>query len=142
MAGYDRVALHRYPNVAKIHHVHHAGNSSAIADGAAAVLLASAKAVQKHHLSPRARIIAYDHTGTDPTIMLTAPAKSVQRLLKKARKKISDIDLWEINEAFASVAMYFIDSLKIDPECVNVNGGAIAYGHPLGNWSNDFEQSD
>jgi acetyl-CoA C-acetyltransferase len=132
MAGYDEMALLQYPTVESIQHLHHAGNSSALADGAAAILLASAKSVQQHHLEPRGRIIAYDQTGTDPTIMLTAPSLSVRRLLKKARKKVSDIDLWEINEAFSSVALKFIKDLELDASCVNVNGGAIAYGHPLG----------
>ncbi|MDC3180798.1 acetyl-CoA C-acetyltransferase [Gammaproteobacteria bacterium] len=132
MAGYDELALLKYPLLERISHLHHAGNSSALADGAAAILLASAKAVQQHQLTPRARIIAYDQVGTDPTMMLTAPSKSVQRLLKKARKKVSDIDLWEVNEAFSAVTLKFIKDLELSPEYVNVNGGAIAYGHPLG----------
>lgn len=132
MAGYDDLALQAYPETQSISHLHHAGNSSAIADGAAGILLASNKAVNNFQLKPKAKIIAFDQVGIDPTIMLTGPALSIQRLLKKSRKKVSDIDLWEINEAFASVVLKCIDELSLDITKVNVNGGAIAYGHPLG----------
>ncbi len=128
----DQLALKRYPDVAKINHVHHAGNSSGIVDGAAVVLLASEDYVKQSGLKPRARIRAMATAGAEPVIMLTAPTPASERALKKAGMKPSDIDLWEINEAFAVVPLNTIRRLEIDPAKVNVNGGAIALGHPLG----------
>ena len=130
--GFDAVALQRYPEVQHIEHVHHAGNSSGIVDGAALVLLASEKAVQEQGLRPRAKILATALVGADPTIMLTGPAPAVRKALAKAGLSIDDIDLFEVNEAFAAVVMRFITELNVDPNKVNVNGGAIAMGHPLG----------
>ncbi len=128
----NELALKRYPNVEKINHVHHAGNASGIVDGAAVVLLASEDYVKKSGLKPRARIRATATAGAEPVIMLTAPTPASERALKKAGMKASDIDLWEINEAFAVVPLNTIRRLEIDPAKVNVNGGAIALGHPLG----------
>jgi acetyl-CoA C-acetyltransferase len=128
----DQLALVRYPDVAKIEHRHHAGNSSGIVDGACAVLLASERGADKLGLKPRARIRATATAGTEPVIMLTAPTPASQRALEKAGMKASDIDLWEINEAFAVVPLKTMRDLDIDPDKVNVNGGAIALGHPLG----------
>ncbi|MCK4080762.1 MULTISPECIES: acetyl-CoA C-acetyltransferase [Acinetobacter] len=130
--GFDAVALQKYPVAQKIHHVHHAGNSSGIVDGAALVLIASDKAVKEQNLKPRAKILSTALVGTDPTIMLTGPAPAARKALEKAGLSIDDIDLFEVNEAFAAVVMRFIHELKVDPAKVNVNGGAIAMGHPLG----------
>lgn len=130
--GFDAVALQKYPEAQKIHHVHHAGNSSGIVDGAALVLIASDKAVKEQNLKPRAKILSTALVGTDPTIMLTGPAPAARKALKKAGLSIDNIDLFEVNEAFAAVVMRFIHELKVDPAKVNVNGGAIAMGHPLG----------
>ena len=130
--GFDAVALQKYPEAEKIHHVHHAGNSSGIVDGAAVVLLASEKAVKEQNLKPRAKVLATALVGTDPTIMLTGPAPAARKALAKAGLSINDIDLFEVNEAFAAVVMRFIKELNIPAEKVNVNGGAIAMGHPLG----------
>lgn len=130
--GFDAIALQQYPDVGQIHHIHHAGNSSGIVDGAALVLLASEQAVQTQNLKPRAKVLATALVGTDPTIMLTGPAPAAKKALKKAGLRIDDIDLFEVNEAFASIVMRFIKELNIDPAKVNVNGGAIAMGHPLG----------
>jgi acetyl-CoA C-acetyltransferase len=130
--GFDAVALMRYPQVEAINHVHTAGNSSGIVDGAAAVLVGSRKAARKAGLTPRARIRAFASIGSEPTIMLTGPAGSARKALKRARMKPRDIDLWEINEAFASVVLRFIRDLDLSLDNVNVNGGAIALGHPLG----------
>jgi acetyl-CoA C-acetyltransferase len=130
--GFDAVALQRYPEVEAINHVHTAGNSSGIVDGAAAVLLGSRSAARKADLKPRARIRAFASIGSEPTIMLTGPAGSARKALKIARMKTKDIDLWEINEAFASVALRFVRDMEISRDIVNVNGGAIALGHPLG----------
>lgn len=128
----DQMALKRYPDVEKISHVHHAGNSSGIVDGAAVVLLAAEEYVKKTGLKPRAKIRAMATAGAEPVIMLTAPTPASQKALKKAGMEVKDIDLWEINEAFAVVPMNTIRRLEIDPAKVNVNGGAIALGHPLG----------
>lgn len=128
----DELARVRYPAVDRIEHVHTAGNSSGIVDGAAVTLLASADYVAKSGLKPRARIRSVATVGTEPVIMLTAPTPASQRALAKASMKPSDIDLWEINEAFASVVINTVRRLDIDPARVNVNGGAIALGHPLG----------
>jgi acetyl-CoA C-acetyltransferase len=130
--GFDAVALQRYPEVESINHVHTAGNSSGIVDGAAAVLLGSRSAARKAGLKPRARIRAFASIGSEPTIMLTGPAGSARKALKLARMKTKDIDLWEINEAFASVVLRFVRDMELSRENVNVNGGAIALGHPLG----------
>jgi len=130
--GFTAVALQRYPEVESIRHVHTAGNSSGIVDGAAAVLLGNKKAAKKAGLTPRARIRAFASIGSEPTIMLTGPAGSARKALKRAGMKPKDIDLWEINEAFASVVMRFIRDMDLTMDNVNVNGGAIALGHPLG----------
>ncbi|WP_288389966.1 acetyl-CoA C-acetyltransferase [uncultured Acinetobacter sp.] len=130
--GFDAVALQKYPEAQKIHHVHHAGNSSGIVDGAAVVLIASEKAVKEQGLKPRAKILATALVGTDPTIMLTGPAPAARKALQKAGLTIDDIDLFEVNEAFAAVVMRFINELQVPEDKVNVNGGAIAMGHPLG----------
>ena len=130
--GFDALAVQKYPEVGQINHVHHAGNSSGIVDGAALVLIASEKAVQQYGLKPRAKILATALVGSDPTIMLTGPAPAARKALAKAGLSIDDIDLFEVNEAFAAVVLRFIHELKVDPAKVNVNGGAIAMGHPLG----------
>lgn len=130
--GFDAVALQKYPEAEKIIHVHHAGNSSGIVDGAALVLIGSEKIGKQLGLTPRARIVATALVGTDPTIMLTGPAPAARKALEKAGLTIDDIDLFEVNEAFAAVVMRFITELKVPAEKVNVNGGAIAMGHPLG----------
>ena len=130
--GFDQVALTRYPQVERIHHVHHAGNSSGIVDGAAAVLIGSDAAAKAHKLTPRARIVATALSGADPTIMLTGPMPATRKALAKAGLTINDIDLFEVNEAFAAVVMRFMKEMKVPHEKVNVNGGAIAMGHPLG----------
>lgn len=130
--GFDAVALQQYPEAQKINHVHHAGNSSGIVDGAAVVLIASEKAVKEQGLKPRAKVLATALVGTDPTIMLTGPAPAARKALEKAGLSIDDIDLFEVNEAFASVVMRFMKELNVPAEKVNVNGGAIAMGHPLG----------
>lgn len=132
MGGFDAVAIDRYPEVERINHVHHAGNSSAIVDGAAIALVGSKEAGEKMGLKPRARIVSLAVEGDDPTIMLTAPAPASRKALKKAGMNKEDIDLFEINEAFAAVAMRFMDDLGVSHDKVNVNGGAIALGHPLG----------
>jgi acetyl-CoA C-acetyltransferase len=131
-AGFDAVAIQRYPQVESINHVHTAGNSSGIVDGAAAVLVASKRAARKTGIRPRARIVAFASIGSDPTIMLTGPAAASRRALKRARMQPDDIDLWEINEAFASVVLRYRRDMDLPPDKVNVNGGAIALGHPLG----------
>jgi len=130
--GFDAIALQKYPEVGAVNHVHHAGNSSGIVDGAAVVLVASEKAVKEQGLKPRARVLSTALVGTDPTIMLTGPAPAARKALEKAGLSIDDIDLFEVNEAFAAVVMRFINEMKVDPAKVNVNGGAIAMGHPLG----------
>ena len=131
-AGFDAVAIQRYPEVESINHVHTGGNSSGIVDGAAAVLVAS-KAMAEHlGLATRARIRAFASVGSEPTIMLTGPAPSAQRALKKARMTRHDVDLFELNEAFASVVLAFMEDLSVPHDKVNIWGGAIAYGHPLG----------
>lgn len=132
MPGFDRVALMKYPHLERINHIHHAGNSSGIVDGAAAVLIGNAEFGKAHGLKPRARIRATAKIGTDPTIMLTGPVPATQKILKDSGLQIGDIDLFEVNEAFASVVLRFQQAFDIDPALVNVNGGAIAMGHPLG----------
>ena len=130
--GFDAVALQRYPQVERIHHVHHAGNSSGIVDGAAAVLIGNEAAAKAHGLTPRARIVATALSGADPTIMLTGPVPAAQKALARAGMTIDQIDLFEVNEAFAAVPMRFMRELGVPHDKVNVNGGAIAMGHPLG----------
>lgn len=130
--GFDAVALQKYPEVERINHIHHAGNSSGIVDGAALVLIGSEAAGKKMGLKPRAKIIATALVSTDATIMLTGPAPAARKALEKAGLTIDDIDLFEVNEAFASVVMRFMTELKVPAEKVNVNGGSIAMGHPLG----------
>jgi acetyl-CoA C-acetyltransferase len=131
-AGFDSVAIQRYPEVEAINHVHTGGNSSGIVDGAAAVLVASKAMAERLGLATRARIRAFASVGSEPTIMLTGPAPSAQRALQKANMKRADIDLFELNEAFASVVLRFMQQLEVPHEQINVNGGAIALGHPLG----------
>ncbi len=130
--GFDQVALTRYPQVERIVHVHHAGNSSGIVDGAAAVLIGSEAAAKTHGLTPRARIVATALSGADPTIMLTGPMPAARKALAKAGLRIDQIDLFEVNEAFAAVVMRFMKEMQVPHDKVNVNGGAIAMGHPLG----------
>ena len=131
-AGFDEVAMLRYPEVEFVDHVHTAGNSSVIVDGAAAVLVGSAAAGRRMGLKPRARIRAFASIGTEPTIMLTGPAPASLKALQRAGMNPADIDLWELNEAFAAVVLLYMETLDIPHECINVNGGAIAMGHPLG----------
>lgn len=132
MPGFDNVALLKYPHLEKINHIHHAGNSSGIVDGAAAVLIGTKEFGEAHGLKPRARIRQTAKIGTDPTIMLTGPVPATQKILKDAGMNIGDIDLFEVNEAFASVVLRFQQAFDVDPAVVNVNGGSIAMGHPLG----------
>jgi acetyl-CoA C-acetyltransferase len=131
-AGFDSVAIQKHPEVEAINHVHHAGNSSGIVDGAAAVLIGSSEAGSKAGLKPRAKIRAFANIGSEPAIMLTGPVDVTKKVLKKAGMNIEDIDLFEVNEAFASVVLRFLQAFNIDHIKVNVNGGAIALGHPLG----------
>jgi acetyl-CoA C-acetyltransferase len=130
--GFDQLALTRYPQVERIQHVHHAGNSSGIVDGAAAMLIGSEAAGKTHGFTPRARIVAAALSGADPTIMLTGPMPAARKALAKAGLTIEQIDLFEVNEAFAAVVMRFMKEMKVPHDKVNVNGGAIAMGHPLG----------
>jgi acetyl-CoA C-acetyltransferase len=132
MAGFDAVAVQRYPEVEAINHVHTAGNSSGIVDGAAAVLVGSKPAGRGAGLKPRARIKAFANIGSEPSIMLTGPIPVTEKVLKKAGMTIKDIDLFELNEAFASVVLRYMQAFDIDHGKINVNGGAIAMGHPLG----------
>jgi len=131
-AGFGAVALQAHPDIEFINHVHHAGNSSGIVDGAAAVLIGSLEAGKKYGLTPRARIRAFANIGSDPALMLTGPIDVTKKLLKNAGLKISDIDLFEVNEAFASVVLRYMQAFDLDPTRVNPNGGSIAMGHPLG----------
>ncbi len=130
--AFDAVAQQRYPEVEQINHVHHAGNSSGIVDGAAAVLLGSKEAGKSQGLKPRARIRGFASIGSEPSIMLTGPSYVTEKALKRAGMKVEDIDLFELNEAFASVVLRFMKVLNIPHDKINVNGGAIAMGHPLG----------
>jgi len=132
MPGFDKVAMLKYPHLDHIDHIHHAGNSSGIVDGAAAVLIGNEEFGRAHGLKPRARIRATAKIGTDPTIMLTGPVPVTEKILREAGMSIGDIDLFEVNEAFASVVLRFMQAFQVDPGKVNVNGGAIAMGHPLG----------
>ena len=130
--GFDDIALMKYPHNKKINHVHHAGNSSGIVDGAAAVLIGNKEAGRMLGLKPRAKIKAFTSVGTEPTIMLTGPEYATKKVLKKAKMSSKDIDLFEVNEAFAAVVLRYMDAMNITNDIVNVNGGAIAMGHPLG----------
>ena len=132
LAGFDAVAVQAHPEIEAITHVHHAGNSSGIVDGAAAVLIGSKEAGKSAGLKPRARIKAFANIGTEPAIMLTGPVDVTQKVLKKSGMKLSDIELFEVNEAFASVVLRYLQAFDLDHAKVNVNGGAIALGHPLG----------
>ncbi len=132
MPGFDAVALLKYPHLEKINHVHHAGNSSGIVDGAAALLIGSKEYGEKHGIKPRARIRATAKIGTDPTIMLTGPVPVTEKILAESGMSMSDIDLIEVNEAFSAVVLRFLQAFDVDNSKVNVNGGAIAMGHPLG----------
>ena len=132
MGGFDAVAIDAHPDVEAVEHVHHAGNSSGIVDGAAAVLIGSREAGDGAGLKPRARIRAFANIGSDPALMLTGPVDVTRKVLARAGMQLSDIDLFEINEAFASVVLRFQQAFDLDPAIVNVNGGAIAMGHPLG----------
>lgn len=132
LGGFDAVAIQAHPEVEAVNHVHHAGNSSGIVDGAAAVLIGNKKAGRRAGLKARARIKAFANVGSEPAMMLTGPIDVTRKVLKRAGMSVNDIDLFEINEAFASVVLRFMQAMEIDPAKVNVNGGAIALGHPLG----------
>jgi acetyl-CoA C-acetyltransferase len=132
MPGFDKVAIMKYPHLERINHIHHAGNSSGIVDGAAGVLLGSKAWGEAHGLTPRARIRATAKIGTDPTIMLTGPVPVTEKILRESGLEVGDIDLFEVNEAFASVVLRFMQRFDVSDEVLNVNGGAIAMGHPLG----------
>ncbi len=132
MAGFDAVAIDAYPEVEEIQHVHHAGNSSAIVDGAAVALIGSKEMGDRLGFKPKAKIRAAAIEGTDPTIMLVGPAPASRKALKQAGMAVGDIDLFEVNEAFAAVPMLFMEEMSVSHDVVNVNGGAIAMGHPLG----------
>jgi len=131
-AGFDAVAVQAHPELEVVNHVHHAGNSSGIVDGAAAVLIGSAEAGKKAGLKPRVRIKAFANIGSEPAIMLTGPVDVTEKVLAKAKMSLDDIDLFEVNEAFASVVLRYCQAFDLDRAKVNVNGGAIAMGHPLG----------
>jgi acetyl-CoA C-acetyltransferase len=132
MGGFDAVAIDAHPEIEAVNHVHHAGNSSGIVDGAAAVLLGSKEAGAKAGLKPRARIRAFANIGSEPAMMLTGPVDVTEKLFRRAGMSKADIDLFEVNEAFASVVLRYLQAFDLDPEIVNVAGGAIAMGHPLG----------
>jgi acetyl-CoA C-acetyltransferase len=132
MAGFDAVAIQAHPELEAVEHVHHAGNSSGIVDGAAAVLIGNKKAGRKAGLQPRARIRAFANIGSEPAMMLTGPVDVTKKLLKRSGMSLDDIDLFEVNEAFASIVLRYLQAFDLDPTNVNVNGGAIAMGHPLG----------
>ncbi|SNR49901.1 acetyl-CoA C-acetyltransferase [Paracoccus sediminis] len=132
MPGFDKIAMLKYPHLDRIDHIHHAGNSSGIVDGAAAVLIGNEEFGKAHGLKPRARIRATAKIGTDPTIMLTGPVPVTEKILADSGMSIGDIDLFEVNEAFAAVVLRFMQAFQVDPGKVNVNGGAMALGHPLG----------
>ena len=132
MGGFDAVAVQSHPEIEGVNYVHHAGNSSGIVDGAAAVLLGNAEAGKKRGLKPRAKIRAFANIGSEPAMMLTGPVDVTKKVLERSGMKLSDIDLFELNEAFASVVLRYIQAFDIDNEKINVNGGAIAMGHPLG----------
>jgi acetyl-CoA C-acetyltransferase len=130
--GFDSIAIQRYPEVERINHVHHAGNSSGLVDGAAATLIGTETIGEELGLKPRARIVGFSSTGSEPTIMLTGPSPATRKVLKRCGMSVADIDLFELNEAFAAVVLCYMQELEIPHERINVNGGAIAMGHPLG----------
>lgn len=132
MPGFDKVALMKYPHLERVNHVHHAGNSSGIVDGSAGILIGNKEFGEAHGLKPRAKIKATAKIGTDPTIMLTGPVPVTEKILADSGMSITDLDLFEVNEAFSSVALRFMQAFDVDHDKVNVNGGAIAMGHPLG----------
>jgi acetyl-CoA C-acetyltransferase len=132
MPGFDSVAKLRYPHLESINHVHHAGNSSGIVDGSSATLIGSKEFGIMTGLKARARILASEKIGTDPTIMLTGPVPVTKKILDRTGMKISDIDLFEVNEAFAAVVLRFMQAFNVEHSKLNINGGAIALGHPLG----------
>ncbi|XXK32061.1 acetyl-CoA C-acetyltransferase [Rhodobacteraceae bacterium nBUS_24] len=132
MPGFDKIAIMKYPHLECIHHIHHAGNSSGIVDGSAALLIGNKEFGEKYGLKPRAKVRSTAKIGTDPTIMLTGPVPVTQKILRESGMEIGDIDLFEVNEAFASVVMRFEQAFDVDHDKVNVNGGSIAMGHPLG----------
>ncbi len=132
MPGFDAIALMKYPHLERINHIHHAGNSSGIVDGSAALLIGNKEFGEKYGLTPRARVRATCKIGTDPTIMLTGPVPATQKILADSGMSISDIDLFEVNEAFSAVVLRFMQAFDVDHAKVNVNGGSIAMGHPLG----------
>jgi acetyl-CoA C-acetyltransferase len=132
LGGFDAVAVQAHPEVEYVEHVHHAGNSSGIVDGAAAVLIGSREAGTAAKLTPRARIKAFANIGSEPALMLTGPLEVTEKVLKRAKMDLKDIDLIEVNEAFAAVVLRYLQAFRLDPGKVNVNGGAIAMGHPLG----------
>ena len=132
MGGFDAVAVQAHPEIEAVNHVHHAGNSSGIVDGAAAVLIGSRAAGRAAKLKPRARIRAFANVGSEPALMLTGPVDVTRKVLKRARMQLADLDLIEVNEAFAAVVLRYLQAFDLDPAKVNVNGGAIAMGHPLG----------
>jgi acetyl-CoA C-acetyltransferase len=132
LGGFDAVAVQAHPEIEFVEHVHHAGNSSGIVDGAAAVLVGNREAGRAAKLKPRAKIRAFANVGSDPALMLTGPIEVTEKVLRRAKMKLKDIDLIEVNEAFAAVVLRFLQAFKLDPGKVNVNGGAIAMGHPLG----------
>src|ERR1700727_2316819 len=132
MGGFDGVAIQSHPEIERVNYVHHAGNSSGIVDGAGAVLLGSKEAGSKYGLKPRAKIRAFANIGSEPAMMLTGPVDVTEKLFERSGMKKSDIDLFELNEAFASVVLRYIQAFDIDNAKINVNGGAIALGHPLG----------
>ena len=132
MPGFDKIAIMKYPHLERIHHIHHAGNSSGIVDGSAALLIGNKEFGEKYGLKARAKVRSTAKIGTDPTIMLTGPVPATQKILRESGMEIGDIDLFEVNEAFASVVMRFEQAFDVDHDKVNVNGGSIAMGHPLG----------
>jgi acetyl-CoA C-acetyltransferase len=132
LGGFDAVAVQAHPEIEAVSHVHHAGNSSGIVDGAAAVLIGSRGAGRAARLKPRARVRAFANIGSEPALMLTGPVDVTRKLLKRARMNLQDLDLIEVNEAFAAVVLRYLQAFDLDPAKVNVNGGAIAMGHPLG----------
>jgi acetyl-CoA C-acetyltransferase len=132
LGGFDAVAVQSHPEIEAVNHVHHAGNSSGIVDGAAAVLVGNADAGRRAGLKPRVRIKAFANIGSEPAMMLTGPIDVTKKVLTKAGMTLADIDLFEVNEAFASVVLRFLQAFEVDNAKVNVNGGAIALGHPLG----------
>lgn len=132
MGGFNAVGIQAHPEIEKINHMHHAGNSSGIVDGAAAVLMGTREAGEAYGLKARARIKAFANIGSDPALMLTGPVDVTEKLLKNSGMEIGDIDLFELNEAFAAVVLRYMQAFEIDHANMNVNGGAIAMGHPLG----------